>query len=95
MNQNCETKRAIIHIDKDTLIPLSLVMAVISGIATGAIWATNLSSKVNYQDQRITKLEANYETTTNGINSINTALATLIESVNNINKRLDTFEGVK
>jgi len=87
-----DEKRAIIHIDKDTLIPLGLVIAVISGVITGVIWITKLSSQVDYQDTRIQKLEASIDTTTVGINSINTSLATLLEAVNNIKTRLDNAD---
>jgi len=51
-------QRAIIHIDKDTLIPIGLVFVVLSSVFTATWFISALNSKVENQESRISNLEA-------------------------------------
>lgn len=50
-------KRAIIHIDKDTLVPIGLVFIVLSSVFTATWFISALNSKVENQETRISNLE--------------------------------------
>lgn len=52
-----EEKRAIIHIDKDTLIPIGLAIAVGTSLIAGSWFMSDLNAKVNQQETRISNLE--------------------------------------
>jgi peptidoglycan hydrolase CwlO-like protein len=50
-------ERAIIHIDKDTLVPIGLVIVVLSSVFTATWFISALNSKVENQESRIANLE--------------------------------------
>jgi hypothetical protein len=50
-------ERAIIHIDKDTLIPIGLVVVVLSSVFTATWFISALNAKVENQETRIENLE--------------------------------------